>query len=525
MEENKNLTQEQEIEETVVDDAAQKRNKILLISAISAGVVVLAIVILLAIKGLPKIMGADKPLNEEITSSDLSSDETLSGDSLGNDSPAVSDNSSEVSQGAQNTNSTSSSTQDVTDPNASKTPTITTVKFVAKDICVVTGYCAKGTESLVITGDKVQQTTVIPYAGEQNDYFIAQVPCTGTGSLNVVAYEKGKTPSKQATRFVPYENVTLNLMTKDEYRPVIGKNGFGHFYSALVGYSYSTANLDANFKNVARNNISDIVNAAKAVEAEPIFLIIPSSAEIYPETLPDGYTKTTGESLYQAFYDIATSLGAKVIYPKDTMLAHKNDGVGYQLYQHTDSHWSTYGAYWGTYDLFNEIAKKFPSAKPRTLSEMGFFTREFYAGDNMFNLGLDATKNNPTFKTNTTKMRELSTLYSLKTFENTLSGAYHSLLSPSLYLSEANSKAALTQNPNGAGLPNAVIMRDSFSKVSYDMVSDRFNKVYWQTFDNYTVPTADLAIADADYLIYMYSERNLLKLMLNNKDATILNLR
>ena len=548
MEENKNKLEENvEREEVEVNSDTQKRNKILLITAISAGVVVLAIIVLLLIKGLPKIMGADKPLNQEPTES-LVSNEGITSDPQGWGSPtnnsvqegtpsnnsqgsqntdfSQTGNSSVNSQGSQNVSTpVSSQKQEPQKTNASATPTITATRFVAPNICIVVGSCAKGTDSIVITGDKVQQTTVVPYAGEQKDYFVTQVQCTGSGEIKAVAQKEGKEPSQPATRYVFYESVTENLMTKDEYRPVIGKNGFGHFYSALVGYSCSTAKLDASFKNVAKNNISNIINAAKSVNAEPIFLIVPSSAEIYPETLPDGYSKTTGESLYKAFYDIATDLGATVIYPIDTMKAHKNDGVGYQLYQHTDSHWSTYGAYWGTYDLFTHISKKFPAAKPRTLSEMDFYTEEFYAGDNMFNLRLDPTKNNPTFKTTATGMKELSTLYSFSTFENTLRGAYHNLGTPSLYLSEANSKARVTDNPQGEGLPSAVIMRDSFSKVAFDMVSDRFDKVYWQTFDNYTLPTSDLSIANADYLIYMYSERNLLKIMLNNKEATILNLR
>ena len=501
------------------------RNKILIISAIAAGVIILGVIIFFLIKGLPTFksseVGGDGGTSD-ISSEALETDNT----SVSTDGSQNTQNASSQNQGAQSTDTpTSSDTQSVDNPNASQSPTITTIKFVAPNICVVTGSCAKGTEKIVITGDKAQQTTVIPYAGASNDYFIAQVQCTGSGSIHAVAYQNGKDPSKQASRYVTYDNVTVNLMTKDEYRPVIGKNGFGHFYSALVGYSYSTQNLDPSFRTRAQKNIQDIVDAANNAGAKAIFLVIPSSAEIYPETLPDGYSKTTGESLYEAFYQIATSCGAEVIYPLDTMKNHKNDGVGYQLYQHTDSHWSTYGAYWGTYDLFNRIAKDFPSAKPRSLTEMGFYTREFYAGDSMFNLGLDSTKNNPTFKTNTTKMKELSTLYKINFFADTLRGAYHNLNVPSLYLSESNSKATVTQNPNGSGLPNAVIMRDSFSKVSFDMVSDRFNTVYWQTFDDYTVPTGDLAVADAHYLIYMYSERNLLKLMLNDKSATILNLR
>ncbi len=506
------------------------RNKILLISAIAAGVLIVATVILLLVKGLPKMVNNDNVSSEESTQSLTSSEMNETNSSF---KPSTSSKvantgvSSNVSKPVNNSVKEPASSQENTQQEAntiaSTEPTITTTKMVGPDICIVVGSCAKGTEKVVITGDNVEKTTVIPYAGGLYDYFITQVKCKDEGYVNAVAYEKGKSPSEAAMQYIFYEKLDENLMTRDEYRPVIGKNGFGHFYSALVGYSQSTEKLDSSFKTVAKSNIMNIVNAAKNVGAEPIFFIIPSSAEIYPETLPSGYTKTKGESLYKAFYDIATSCGAKVIYPIDTMKKHKNDKEGYQLYQHTDSHWSTYGAYWGTYDLFTYISKKFPNAKPRTLSQMDFYTREFFAGDNLFNLGLDSSTNNLTFKTNTSQMRELTTLYNFSIFSDTLRATYHNY--SALYLSESATPAKVTVNPKGNGLPTAVIMRDSFSKVAFDIVSDRFNKIYWQECNTYNLPLEDLERADPDYLICFYSERNLLKIMLNNKDATILNLQ
>ena len=496
-------------------------NKVLLISAIVAGVLIVAMVILLLVKGLPKMVNNDNVSSEESTQSLTSSEMNETNSSF---KPSTSSN---VSKPVNNSGKVPASSKEeesqVANTIASASPTVTFAKMVGPDICVVGGSCAKGTEKIVITGDKVEKTTVTPYAGGLYDYFITQVKCKGSGYVSAVAHEKAKSPSDEVLEYVFYEELTENLMTRDEYRPVIGKNGFGHFYSALVGYSKSTEKLDSSFKSVAKNNIMNIVNAAKNVGAEPIFFIIPSSAEIYPETLPSGYTKTKGESLYKAFYDIATSCGAKVIYPIDTMKKHKNDKVGYQLYQHTDSHWSTYGAYWGTYDLFSYISKKFPNAKPRTLSEMDFYTREFCAGDNVFNLGFESSGNNPTFKTPTTQMRELTTLYNFSIFSDTLRATYHNY--SALYLSESATPAKVTVNPKGSGLPTAVIMRDSFSKVAFDIVSDRFNKTYWQICNEYTLPTEDLAKSNPDYLICFYSERNLLKIMLNNKDATILNLQ
>ena len=191
------------------------------------------------------------------------------------------------------------------------------------------------------------------------------------------------------------------------------------------------------------------------------------------------------------------------------MKKHSNDGEGYQLYQHTDSHWSTYGAYWGTYDLFEYISQKFPSAKTINVSEMQFYLTEMYGGDALFNLpgdlGFETTWR--TGIATKTQIKELTTLYSLKMPTATLSPIYN--YNVGLYLTEYNSAAATEKNPNGEGLPTAVIMRDSFSKIAYDMVNDRFNTVYWGEFNNYNLPTDKITSGKPDYVIYFYSNSSI----------------
>ena len=202
------------------------------------------------------------------------------------------------------------------------------------------------------------------------------------------------------------------------------------------------------------------------------------------------------------------------------MKKHKNDGKGYQLYQYTDSHWSTYGAYWGTYDLFNYIAKAHPAAKPRTIKEMGFYTKELCGGDAVFNFpsGIGFDNNTASGITSKTKIKELTTLYKLKTSSNTLSAVYHSNVG--LYLTDANAGAITVYNNAPSGLPNAVIMRDSFGKVALDLVSDRFATACWGQSNNYNFPSG-WQNTNPDYVIHLYSERNLFKIMLANSNASI----
>ena len=272
------------------------------------------------------------------------------------------------------------------------------------------------------------------------------------------------------------------------------------------------------------------MTAAKSVGAEVIYLVVPSSAAVYPETVPSEYKAASGDTLYKAFSDVAISCGAKVLYPLDTMKAHKNDGDGYKIYSHTDSHWTTYGAYWGTYELMNYISStnsNFAKATPRSVADMGFYTVELYGGDALFsfdtavgfeNKDLVDSNNGLTVKT---KYKELTTLYSRVMPTDTLSAITRN--KKSIYLNKANDAAATFTNPNGNGLPSAVIVRDSFGRTPYDMINDRFSKVTWLAENDYTGVMDATVKNKPNYVIYIISERNLLKVMLNNANVRLTN--
>ncbi len=402
----------------------------------------------------------------------------------------------------------------------SQQPTVTLFSQVAPNTYVIGGSCSKNTEYITIEGKNITPVKVKPFAGSSKNYFTSQITSTALHTfVTVTATEIGKEASEPVEQDIYNSGITENKMTAGEYTPVYGKDSRTHFYSAILSYTLPSSKLSNSMKLQGQNNISSIVNAANEVGAETIFLIVPSSAEIYPETVPDEYKKAKN-NIYSAFKNIATSCGAKVIYPVDTMTKHKNDGDGYQIYQHTDSHWSAYGAYWGTYDLMNYIAAEFPAAAPRTLSQMGFFTKEMYGGDSLFNIRVESRPELGIAKN--TGIKELTTLYSLQTHTNTLSSLYN--YNVGLYINNVNAYGQTVKNPNGSGLPNAIIMRDSFGKVAFDILNDRFNTVHWGSFGSYEFPYNKLS-SDIDYVIYLYSERNLLKIMLNSDAASIANLQ
>ncbi|MBQ8696829.1 MAG: hypothetical protein IJ519_03820, partial [Clostridia bacterium] len=260
-------------------------------------------------------------------------------------------------------------------------------------------------------------------------------------------------------------------------------------------------------------------------EAEVIFLVAPSSAAVYSEGVPAEYPKAQGQSLYQAFEAVATGCGAKVIYPLDTFIENRDDGNGYKVYHNTDSHWTTYGAYLALSEMMTYISEKFPAAKPHTMEEMGFYTTTLWGGDALFSFGdfngfEDFSYTGGTGETEVTGISELTTMYTLETPTKTIDSVYRG--SKSTYVNgDKNSGRATVVNPNGEGLPTALIVRDSFSCPAYDMVNERFSTVWWQSSHDYRLSERDVKNNKPDYVIYIVSERNLLKVMLENANMQL----
>ena len=423
---------------------------------------------------------------------------------------------------------TEAPTEKPTEPpqNLSAQPNVTICTQVATGIYIVGGTCSTDTEYIQVSGNNATTTYLYPDYGTSSAYFIGQVKISGTTSLAIQGKQPGKELSGAVTK--PATNKTMsNLMTRDEYMPVFGKNSRMHFYSAILSYTLSDV-LNDSIRDRAHKNIAANISVLKEAnpEAELIYLVIPSSAAVYPETVPAEYVKAEGKTVFEEFQEIATAEGATVLYPLDAFTQHKQDGLGYKIYNNTDSHWSTYGAYLGLCELMNHIAQKNPAAAPRTTEEMEFYTEALWGGDSLFSFGDNGgfenySKTASTGKTELTKISELTTLYKLKMPTNTLDRVYRN--GKSTYVNGTNSSSATITNPNGEGLPTALICRDSFACTAYDMVNDRFSTVYWQNSHSYGLQKDTLKRVKPDYVIYLISERNLLKVIFENDNISICN--
>lgn len=460
--------------------------------------------------------------NGEEPDLEVSSAETVTS-TVTNSSVSSSGSSNVVStQTPVTSDSPESNVTEVKPVNKSAMPVVTEVAQMSSTGFVVAGYCSINTEKIVVTGDGVTETEIIPAKGTSNNYFMGTVTVKKSTKIVVQALEKNCGLSDAVTKSVSKKSGMSNLMTATEYTPVFCKDSRIHFYSALLAYSLSDVINDA-AEARAKANISNIVNQAKQAGSEVIYFVVPSSASVYPETVPDGYKKATGETVFDVFNRVATQSGAKVVYPLDTMLAHKNDGEGLKIYHHTDSHWAPYGAFWGIHDLMNYISKEHPAAKPRTVEEMGFYTKEMWGGDALFSFASNGIfeTNLSAGKTTKSKINELTAIYKKVMPTSTLISSYRN--GKGVYFTGTNSAAATVRNSNGSGLPTAYIIRDSFGSTAYDMINDRFSTVWWQKYGNLQYTNSTVTANRPDYVIYIISERNIIKLMENNTNVSLLN--
>ncbi|HTX88560.1 MAG TPA: hypothetical protein VMC08_06185 [Bacteroidales bacterium] len=124
--------------------------------------------------------------------------------------------------------------------------------------------------------------------------------------------------------------------------------------------------------------------------------IAPMKSEIYPENVPAGfYRSTSGTSTDKLIAAIKKDGRINFIDLKEPLIGAKKSG---RLYQVTDNHWNSKGAFVAYSEIMKRIGKDFPAIRPVDRSDIEFrpFTRN---GGNLANmLGLSSLVKESDFK-------------------------------------------------------------------------------------------------------------------------------
>lgn len=279
-------------------------------------------------------------------------------------------------------------------------------------------------------------------------------------------------------------------------------------WKIIAGYDYQF-HLDYTLNDFLCNNLYSQKNLdslterlrkrAESTDAEIIYILVPSPASIYPETMPADYVRQSETSRLDQVMKAVSDAGIKCIDVRSIFNEHKNDE--YKLYWKTDSHWTDYGAFLVYTELFNYISEKYPASAPHPFEDFNWVEDYYYGGDMSYYLEYYGG-NMPMKEYNVLRKPKFEmpkSITSIRRYNGTKELTYDQNTMPA-------KKTIKTDRPDR---PNAYIMRDSYSTQMYDILADGFNNTYYQGMWGFSFNKSEIESCDADYVIYIIVERNL----------------
>lgn len=280
--------------------------------------------------------------------------------------------------------------------------------------------------------------------------------------------------------------------------PVVTGGDFQFFFQKMLP-DYQGKNIPGSsaFSSLTKRVSDHLSQLRKYNEnAEIIYLIVPASMTVYPELVPETYGELADETRLTKTIDAINAGGGIAIDLQSIFAEHKNDEM--PLYYKLDSHWSDYGAFVAYQALFEEVAKKFPQAAPRSADEFNWNPDYYESGDMTYYLAMSQSKvkeyayyrtfdfDAPSQVTKTNRYRSKTMLcYSDEvTYENVI-------------------------DTNRDDLPSCVVIRDSYSTQIYDLIAERMDKTHYLGMWGYRWDQSIMASEKPDYVIYVVAEWNL----------------
>ena len=281
----------------------------------------------------------------------------------------------------------------------------------------------------------------------------------------------------------------------DKWAIIAGKDYQFHLDYTLQDFLHTNLYSNSQIKSVT----SSLKSRKTKTQAEVIYVVVPSPASVYPETMPEEYiaSQKGDTSKYDQLMQIFENAGVTYINVKELFTEHKNDD--YKLYWKTDSHWSEYGAYLVYKELFDIISQKFPAASPRAFDEFEWKEGTFRGGDMAYYLEY---ADNVMQEYNVARIPKFEMPDAIKSVSRYVSA-------DKLTYDQDSMPAARTIETGRSELPSALILRDSYSTQLYDILAERFNKTIFKGMWSFSFNAQEVKDSGVDYVIYILTERNI----------------
>lgn len=376
--------------------------------------------------------------------------------------------------------------------NPSELPELTFTSHSGENTVVMGGKCVQDAKIHIRSSDNSIEKT---FSTDYTDWCVEIEIPSGITNLLLTQEESGKGESEQIIVTVQ-PRPGFSLADQGVCQVAFGDKMQGHFFGQLEDWCGTNILSDNQVEGVQKR-IKSKVDYLAGRDCKLVYLIITNPMEIYPETAPERFVRSDKDiSRTEQFEKAARAAGATVIDAREILEEHRDDI--YKIYNKTDSHWTSYGAYWGYKILMDEIGKDYEAAKPLPIDgNFEFYNKESMSGDMMVHLQL-----------------QNSLLHENGTFVKWLTKA---VSNPDVYVkgsvqldfSPVQDTQTVSNRLDPEGKPTAMIVRDSFSTNIYGYVNNSFSEVYWQNMWNYKFDKDYIENTNPDYYIYIVAERNI----------------
>ena len=376
--------------------------------------------------------------------------------------------------------------------NPSELPELTFTSHSGENTVVMGGKCVQDAKIHIRSSDNSIEKT---FSTDYTDWCVEIEIPSGITSLSLTQEEPGKGESEQIIVTVQ-PRPGFSLADQGVCQVAFGDKMQGHFFGQLEDWCGTNILSDNQVEGVQKR-IKSKVDYLAVRDCKLVYLIITNPMEIYPETAPERFVRSDKDiSRTEQFEKAARAAGATVVDAHEILEEHRDDI--YKIYNKTDSHWTSYGAYWGYKILMDEIGKDYEAAKPLPIDgNFEFYNKESMSGDMMVHLLL-----------------QNSLLHENGTFVKWLTKA---VSNPDVYVKDSvqldfspvQDTKTVRNRLDPEGKPTAMIVRDSFSTNIYGYVNNSFSEVYWQNMWNYKFDKDYIENTNPDYYIYIVAERNI----------------
>ncbi len=295
---------------------------------------------------------------------------------------------------------------------------------------------------------------------------------------------------------------------KDE--GIVAGNDSQFFYSKCLN-DFMCTNLPSDGELQAlttriKERIKGIEDAG--LDTKIIYILAPSPIAIYPEAVPENYKQGQGKTRRVKVMDALRAAGATVIDLEGVFNEHKNDAQ--TIYYKTDSHWTEYAAFLAYTELFNVIKADFPDAAPYDYDYFNWYSGYFKTGDMLNYLKMTT----PVYLTPGFFDSDCLEYSWFRDLSTDLTGVKRKRFDETGVYSEEVTAMNLVETKR-SGLPNCIVIRDSYGTQLNDLIAGNMNVTYYQRMWDYTYNLGNIKRYEADYVIYILAEWNVGQVLYN----------